>query len=279
MATDDSPNVLTNASRGLANSRVEPQQRAVGPKELVNLQLQLGPKDGRGSHDPHPFDRKVFLFAKPDGTTYELEFGKGYGDARTPAESWGRLMGHRLLSERPVPRQAAPLTTLEIEPPPKPNQIERSKSEKKERPVKPKTYKTKSLTKTAEPAPPLPPPPTKPKKRSEPIPPPKPEKYTFLDYIEDGSFAKTTFEESLPLAAKWLRRAGKVMEYIPPLKPAAKYYELMAEGLDFGSLVYELTVELKQDEAFEKGSKELVKRVKPVKKIALKLIKRKLDRK
>lgn len=283
MATETT-NALNNKNRGLPVNRVEPPQRALGPKDLELLKRELGPRDGRGKVDPRAFERKIYRFSKPDGSAYEVEFGNGTYNPLSQAQAWGRIVGDRFVSERLIPRQEAPSTTLEIEPPPpRVVEIDRIKPKERAKPVKTiekaKPIKAKPSRKEPEPLPASPsqvvPPPAKPKKRSEPIPPQKPEKYTVLDYIKDGSFAKTTFDESLPLAAKWLRRAAKVMEYVPPLKPAAKYYELMAEGLDGASLIYDLSVELSQEEALEKGSKELVKRVKPVKQVALKLIKRK----
>jgi hypothetical protein len=81
--------------------------------------------------------------------------------------------------------------------------------------------------------------------------------------------------ESLPLIAKWFGRAGKVMEYVPGLKGVAKGYEAIAEIADGLNLVYELVNELDQTEALEKGTKELIKRTKPVAKTAERLLKKK----
>jgi hypothetical protein len=176
-------------------------------------------------------------------------------------------MGDQLLSERQLPNQQPPSTTLEVEPPNVP-----------ELPKNPKTPKPKLERKSQKPKP-LPEPKLepprapKPKNPRETIPPPEPEKYGIWDYMKED-FVKTTMDESLPLASKWLRRAAKVMKFIPPLEPVSTIYEGMADGLDGATLVYDLVHELSQDEAFEKGSKEAIKRTKPVKRAALKVIRK-----
>jgi hypothetical protein len=123
-----------------------------------------------------------------------------------------------------------------------------------------------------QPPPPEPKPP--PKKRPAPVPPPKPEEYGIIDYLRED-FVHTTMTESAPLISKWFGRAAKVLNVIPGMQGVAKLYEGIADGFDGASLIYELAHELNQLDALEKGSKQLVKRTKPVKKIAEKLLKKK----
>ena len=62
---------------------------------------------------------------------------------------------------------------------------------------------------------------------------------------------------------------------MPGLGGIAKLYEGIAEGAEGLNLVYELVHELNQTEALEKGTKETIKRLKPVSRTAEKLLKKK----
>ena len=87
-------------------------------------------------------------------------------------------------------------------------------------------------------------------------------------------FVHTTMTESMPLISKWFGRAAKVLKVIPGMQGVAKIYEGIETAADGAQLIYELAHELKQSEALEKGTKQLIKRTKPVKQIADKLLKK-----
>src|SRR5205823_784942 len=116
--------------------------------------------------------------------------------------------------------------------------------------------------------------PTPPRERPKQFISPKPEEYGILQYIKED-LLHTTMTESMPLISKWFGRVGKVLKTVPGLQGVGKGYEIIAEFADGLQLVYELVHELKQAEALEKGSKQLVKRTKPVKRIAEALLKKK----
>jgi hypothetical protein len=104
--------------------------------------------------------------------------------------------------------------------------------------------------------------------------PPKPEEYGIIEYIKED-FLHTTMTESMPLISKWFGRVGKVLKTVPGLQGVGKAYETIGDIADGLELVYELVHELNQAEALEKGSKQLIKRTKPVKRIAEALLKKK----
>jgi hypothetical protein len=81
--------------------------------------------------------------------------------------------------------------------------------------------------------------------------------------------------ESMPLISKWFGRVGKALQAVPGLQGVGKAYELIATIADGLNLLYELIHELNQAEAFEKGSKQVIKRTKPVKQVAEALLKKK----
>jgi hypothetical protein len=105
------------------------------------------------------------------------------------------------------------------------------------------------------------------------VPPPR-EEFGIIDYIKED-FVHTTMTESMPLISKWFGRVGKVLKTVPGLQGVGKAYETIADIADGLQLVYELVHELNQAEALEKGSKQLVKRTKPVKRVAEALLKKK----
>jgi len=211
--------------------------------------------------------KKVFRFARPDGSQYETDWVN-----ESSAKAWADINGHRYLGRVPETGAVAP-------PPPPP---ERGTSNRGTEPpysppplvkadVKPPPPPKKKIEQV-QPPPPDPKPP--PKKRPAPVPPPKPEEYGIIDYLRED-FVHTTMTESAPLISKWFGRAAKVLNVIPGMQGVAKLYEGIADGFDGASLIYELAHELNQLDALEKGSKQLVKRTKPVKKMAEKLIKKK----
>jgi hypothetical protein len=216
----------------------------------------------------------VFRFAKPDGTFYETSW-QGVG-ADSTARAWADYFGHKLLGEIPSERAETGPSSLPVRdqraeanlsPPP----LVQAAS-----PIKLKPGKK----------PPTPVESTQPKV----LPPdsvrenryvPKPYKYKpdplwdrITQYMKDD-FIDTTATKSLPLISTWYRRFGKVLEYIPPLKGVGKGFEAVADIADGLQLLYELIHEVNQAEALEKGSKQVVKTVKPVKRIAEALIKKK----
>lgn len=215
---------------------------------------------------------KVFQFARPDGSRYETTW-------RSPwkAEAWASVVGHRLLGEVPSSAAAAPAPTpratedrgteyplsapplVQAEPPPPPKRVVHKIPPP---PVPP-------------PAPPPPAPALIPRRRRAPLPPPRPEEYGLWEYFEDGSFLRTTMTESMPLISKWFGLVGKGIQVVPGLKGVGKAYEAIGEIADGLSLIYELGVGVDQAEALEKGSKQLVKRVRPVKRVAEGLLKKK----
>lgn len=213
---------------------------------------------------------KVFQFARPDGSRYETTWRSPSG-----AEAWASIVGHRLLGEVPSSAAAAPAPT--------PRGTEGRGTEARLSPP--------PLVQAEPPPPPPPPPPPKrvvpttvppapvsdpiPKRRPAPLPPPKPEEYGLMEYFEDGSFLRTTMTESMPLITKWFGRVGKGLQVVPGLKGVGKAYEAIAEIADGLNLLYELSVEVNQAEALEKGSKQLVKRTRPVKRVAEGLLKKK----
>jgi hypothetical protein len=208
---------------------------------------------------------KLFQFAQPDGRLYELPW-----QDRTSAQAWARVVGHRYLGEVPSPRgtddrgieqplSAPPL--VQAPPPPPPERRRRTPSRPKRGP---------------EPVPSPPPPEMRPvpKRRPAPLPPPQPEEYGIFEYFKHD-FGPVTMKESMPLISKWFGRVGKVLQAVPGLQGVGKAYEVIGEIADGLNLLYELVHELDQAEAFEKGSKQVIKRTKPVKKVAEALLKKK----
>jgi ATP-dependent Lon protease len=82
-------------------------------------------------------------------------------------------------------------------------------------------------------------------------------------------------KESAPLIAKFFGIAAKVLKFIPGMQGVAKGYEAISQTAEGAELIYDFITEAKQSEVMEKGSKELIKRTKPVKKIAETLLKKK----
>jgi len=215
--------------------------------------------------------KKVFRYARPDGSQLETTWVN-----ESTAKLWADYNGLRYLgrvqegavapppppppergtSNRGTEPALSPPPLVQAEPPPPP--------------PKPKPLDTK---KKKEPPPdptPIPPP-----KKRPPLPDPPPEKpYGIVEYLKED-FVHTTMTESMPLISKWFGRAAKVLEVIPGMQGVAKIYEGIETAADGAQLIYELAHELNQAEALEKGGKQLVKRTKPVKKIAEKLLKKK----
>jgi hypothetical protein len=67
-------------------------------------------------------DLRVFRFARPDGSTYEISFGDQF--AGSTAETWAHYFRHKLISEVEAPSRAAPAprppepAELQLSPPP-----------------------------------------------------------------------------------------------------------------------------------------------------------------
>lgn len=233
-------------------------------------------------------ETRVFRYERPDGSPYDLEWKSETGGARARAQAWAYVVGHKLISEVPGSTQERPLSPPplvkaqtakpEFSPPPL---VEANPWPKPKRKL---MYSPPPLVQADPFNPndwlpwPAPQPPVPRKKQPMPIKPEKPdEKYGILDYLKDD-FIHTTMTESLPLMSEWFGRVGKGLGYVPGLQGVGKAYEAIGETAGALNLIYELVHEMNQAEAFEKGSKELVKRVKPVKKIAEALVKKKYPR-
>jgi len=109
------------------------------------------------------------------------------------------------------------------------------------------------------------------------VPPPVPDEYNIVDYLKED-FLHTTMTESMPLITSWFGTAGEIMEKVPGLQGMGRAYSGIAKVAEGLQLVYELVHELDQGQALEKGSKQLVKRTKPVKVVAESLLKRKFPK-
>jgi hypothetical protein len=211
--------------------------------------------------------KKVFRYARPDGSQLEDTWVN-----ESSAKIWAEMNGLRYLGQVPEGPVAPPPppppergtrnrgTEPALSPPPL---VEAPKRRKPPPPAKPEQTKPSQ----PEPKPP-------PKKRA-PLPSPPPEEeFGIIEYFRTD-FVPTTMKDSMPLISKWFGRVGKAMQAIPGLQGVGKGYELIADIADGLNLVYELVHELNQADAFEKGSKQLIKRTKPVKKIAERLLKKK----
>ena len=211
--------------------------------------------------------KKVFRFARPDGSQYETDWVN-----ESSAKAWADINGHRYLGRVPEAGAVAP-------PPPPP---ERGTSNRgTERPLSPPPLvkadvkpppPPKEKIEQVQPPPPEPKP--LPKKRPAPVPPPKPEEYGIIDYLRED-FIDTTMMESMPLIEDWFDRGSQILDLIPGMKGVAKIYKGISIAAGGGKLLYELVHELNQLDAAEKASKQLIKRTKPVKRIAEALIKKK----
>jgi len=207
--------------------------------------------------------KKVFRYARPDGSQLDQTWVN-----ESSAKVWAEMNGLRYLGQVPEGPVAPP-------PPPPPERGTRNRGTEPELSPPP-------LVKAQRPPPPKkvdpeskPPKPEPPPKKRPPLPDPPPEKpYGIIEYLKED-FVHTTMTESMPLISKWFGRAAKVLEVIPGMQGVAKIYEGIETAADGAQLIYELAHELKQWEALEKGGKQLVKRTKPVKKIAEKLLKKK----
>lgn len=263
------PPVITESERGVDGRGVSPPPWATEPPvwgEPVKGEPAGWDKVRRDLAEMER--KKVFRYARPDGSQLETTWVN-----ESSAKVWAEMNGLRYLgrvpdrTETPAPPPpdfrgtANRATEPQLSPPP---------LVEAERPPPPKPKEKK---KKVEPAPPesaKPPP----KKRPPPPPPSPPEEYGIIDYMRED-FVHTTMTESAPLISKWFGRAAKVLNVIPGMQGVAKLYEGIADGFDGASLIYELAHELNQLDALEKGSKQLVKRTKPVKKMAEKLLKKK----
>lgn len=210
--------------------------------------------------------KKVYRYAYPDGSKYETTW-----HSESAAKAFASINGHRYLGEvRTEPRveRARPEldsrgTAPDLSPPPL---VEAQTSPPKPPPPRKGTVPPPGPVPTPEPAP-------RPKPPKSFVPPP-PEEYGIIDYIKED-FVHTTMTESMPLISKWFGRVGKVLKTVPGLQGVGKAYEAIAGIADGLQLVYELVHELNQAEALQKGSKQLVKRTKPVKRVAEALLKKK----
>lgn len=263
------PPVITESERGVDGRGVSPPPWATEPPvwgEPVKGEPAGWDKVRRDLAEMER--KKVFRYARPDGSQLETTWVN-----ESSAKVWAEMNGLRYLGQVPdrteTPAPPPPdfrgtanrATEPQLSPPP---------LVEAERPPPPKPKEKK---KKVEPAPPesaKPPP----KKRPPPPPPSPPEEYGIIDYLKED-FVHTTMTESAPLISKWFGRAAKVLNVIPGMQGVAKLYEGIADGFDGASLIYELAHELNQLDALEKGSKQLVKRTKPVKKMAEKLLKKK----
>lgn len=216
---------------------------------------------------------RVYRYAYSDGSPYELSW-----NSESAAKAFARINGHRYLGEvraerpveeRPIERTPRDLgsrrTEPSLSPPP---QVQAQVSPVKRRRLPP--------VEEIKPVPPVPSP--VPTKRAPPprVPPKggRPEEYGIIEYMKTD-FIDTTMTQSMPLISKWFGRVGKALEYVPGLKGVGKAYQAIGQIADGLQLVYELIHEVNQAEALEKGSKQVVKRVKPVKRIAESLLKKK----
>jgi hypothetical protein len=84
--------------------------------------------------------------------------------------------------------------------------------------------------------------------------------------------------KSMPLIAEYFGKAGEVLSWFPLTRRGGEIYKQIAEGAEALALMYELYHEMKEADALEKGSKDVIHRVKPVKKIAEKLLAKKFPR-
>jgi hypothetical protein len=263
------PPVITESDRKTDSRGVAPPPWATEPPVWGEPVKGEPPGWDKVRRDLAEMERKkVFRYARPDGSQLETTWVN-----ESSAKVWAEMNGLRYLgrvpdrTETPAPPPpdfrgtANRATEPQLSPPP---------LVEAERPPPPKPREKK---KKVEPAPPesaKPPP----KKRPPPPPPSPPEEYGIIDYMRED-FVHTTMTESAPLISEWFGRAAKVLNVIPGMQGVAKLYEGIADGFDGASLIYELAHELNQLDALEKGSKQLVKRTKPVKKMAEKLLKKK----
>jgi hypothetical protein len=224
----------------------------------------------------------VFRYSRPDGSPYEIEFHKGLSNDAA-AKAWADIFGHKLLGEVPTGDQSRPTSDSrglvgqrQLSPPPL-VQAEPT-APPPHRPPSPPPPSASRPRKSVPPAPPPKDAPPKEPKRITPVPRINIDRPGFLDELIDygkHEFLHTTMTESMPLIAKWFGRVGKALEYVPPLRGVGKGYEAIGEIAEGLQLIYELINDVNQAEAFEQGSTELIKRSKPVKAIAERLLKKK----
>ena len=264
------PPVITESERGVDSRGVSPPPWATEPPvwgEPVKGEPAGWDKVRRDLAEMER--KKVFRFAYPDGRQFETNWVDS-----SQAKAWADVTGNRYIgpvSEGVAPPPPAPdvrgTANRGTEPPLSPPPL--VKADVKPPPPPPPDEKKR---KKVEPPPPEPKPP--PKKRA-PLPPPPPdEEFGIIEYLKKDALP-TTMKESMPLISKWFGRVGKAMQAIPGLQGVGKGYEMVADIADGLSLIYDLVNELNQADAFEKGSKQLIKRTKPVKKIAERMIKKK----
>ena len=258
--THDAPNTMvaaiTDAQRGIDNRGVAPAWATEPPLwgepvpgERLRTMLQEMERN------------KVFQFARPDGSSYETTWTNS-----TSARAWADTVGHRYLGE--VPSRTPT--------PPTPRATENRGTEDSLSPPP-------LIPAPPPPPPPHPPPPPPPhpppprhveRQRPAPLPPPTPDEYTIIDYFRED-FVDTTMKESMPLISKLFGRVGEVLQAVPGLQGVGKAYEDIGEIAEGLNLLYELIHEIPKAQALDKGAKEVVKRIKPVKRIAESLLKKK----
>jgi len=95
-----------------------------------------------------------------------------------------------------------------------------------------------------------------------------------IEYLKKDAL-RVTMKESAPIIAKGFGIAAKVLKFIPGMQGVAKGYEAISETAEGAELIYDFVTEMKQSEVMEKGSKELIKRTKPAKQVADRLLKKK----
>jgi hypothetical protein len=252
---------VTERERGVENRGVTPTWATEPPtwgeptsRDLVRARLEEIERP------------KLFQFARPDGSRYEAPWQN-----KTSAQAWASVVGHRYLREVPTRTETAPAPRgtddrgteqplsapplVQAPPPPPPPQPLPKRPEPVPSPTQPELRPV-------------------PKRRPAPLPPPKPEEYGIIEYLRED-FIDTTMTESMPLISNWFDRVGKVLQTVPGLQGVGKAYEAIGEIADGLNLLYELIHELNQAEALEKGSKQVIKRTKPVKKVAEALLKKK----
>lgn len=226
----------------------------------------------------------VWRFQWPDGSARELSW-KGIGTAST-AETYASYFHLRLLGELrndSTPPAEPPLTPPPLVQAPSSKPEVQSKPKAKPRPQPPPgTTSTERGIKDSRPTAqqriggPVPPSQPRPTPRRAPVVSVPEESLgdQIIEYMKED-FVHTTMTESMPLISKWFGRVGDVLEKIPPLSGVGKAYKMIAEIADAANLLYELVHEMKQAEALEKGGKEVVKRTKPAKLVAEKILKKK----
>jgi hypothetical protein len=263
------PPVITESDRKTDNRGVSPPAWATEPPVWGEPVARDPAGWEKVRRDLAEMERKkVFRYARPDGSQLEDTWVN-----ESSAKIWAEMNGLRYLGQVPEGPVAPP-------PPPPPERGTRDRGT--EAPLSPPPLveapkRRKPVPPPAKPEQTKPPPPDPkpPPKKRPPLPPaPPPEEYGIIEYLKED-FVHTTMTESMPLISKWFGRAAKVLEVIPGMQGVAKIYEGIETAADGAQLIYELAHELNQSEAFEKGGKQLVKRTKPVKKIAEKLLKKK----